>query len=65
MTNYTIERIRHAYTIAEFCTVYRIGRTSAYAEINAGRLRAVKVGQRTLILVEDAQKWAAALVACQ
>ena len=50
-----------AFSIAEFCRAYGIGRTTAYQEIAAGRLRAVKVGQRTLIASDAAEAWLAAL----
>lgn len=52
---------RAAYTVNEFCSTYRIGRTLFYAETAAGRLRTRKVGNRTLVLVRDADAWAAAL----
>ena len=35
---------RRAFSVTEFCLGYGIGRTIAYQEIAAGRLRAVKVG---------------------
>ena len=38
-----------------------IGRTKAYTEIAAGRLRAVKLGQRTLILAGDLKDYLAGL----
>jgi hypothetical protein len=50
-----------ALCIAEFCEIYSIGRTLVYEEIGAGRLPVRKLGRRTLILVEDAEKWAQAL----
>ena len=50
-----------AFSISEFCHLYVIGRTHAYEEIAAGRLRAVKVGRRTLIKSDDAEAWLAAL----
>ena len=50
-----------AFSIREFCSRYAIGRTMAYAEISSGRLRAVKVGRRTLITDADAQTWLATL----
>jgi excisionase family DNA binding protein len=34
-----------------------IGKTKAYEEIRAGRLRAVKCGKLTLILAEDYERW--------
>ena len=44
-------------TIPEFCAWARIGRTKAYEEIGAGKLRAVKIGRRTLIKAADADIW--------
>jgi excisionase family DNA binding protein len=52
---------RRAFPIREFCLRYGIGRTHAYQEIAAGRLRALKVGRRTLITYDDAETWLAAL----
>ena len=48
----------HAMTIKAFCNAFGIGRSLAYREIAAGRLPARKVGKRTVILVQDAEKWA-------
>jgi excisionase family DNA binding protein len=50
-----------AFAIREFCRRYSVGRTRAYQEIATGRLRAVKVGRRTLITYDDAEAWLAAL----
>jgi excisionase family DNA binding protein len=50
---------RRAFPISEFCRLYGIGRTKAYAEIAAGRLRALKVGRRTLIIYDAAEAWLA------
>jgi excisionase family DNA binding protein len=52
---------KRALSITEFRLSFGIGRTRVYAEIKAGRLRAVKVGNRTLILIEDAERWASSL----
>jgi excisionase family DNA binding protein len=41
------------YTIAEVCSAGNFGRTTAYAAIRAGSLRAVKVGRRTIVLAND------------
>jgi excisionase family DNA binding protein len=54
-------RTARAFAIKEFCRRYAIGRTTAYAEIAAGRLLAVKVGKRTLITYEAAEAWLASL----
>ena len=50
-----------AYSIPEFLAVVPIGRTKLYEELKAGRLRAVKVGKRTLILITEAERWLATL----
>jgi excisionase family DNA binding protein len=54
---------RRAFSISQFCLRYGIGRTNAYQEIAAGRLRAVKVGRRTLITRDAAETWLAELPA--
>jgi excisionase family DNA binding protein len=52
---------KHAYTIPEVVRITGTSRTTIYAEIGADRLRAVKLGRRTLILAEDLQRWLEAL----
>ncbi len=52
-----------ASTVTQFCADHGIGRTKFYDEINAGRLRAVSSGGRTLVLDEDAEAWRRALPA--
>lgn len=54
-----------AFTPLEFFETYRVKRTKFYAEIKAGRLRAVKSGGKTLILRADAARWAASLPALE
>ena len=46
-----------AMTVAEFTARYGIGVTKFYAEVKAGRLRAVKLGAKTLIRRADAREW--------
>lgn len=53
---------KFAFSINEFCESYGIGRTQAYEEINAGRLKIAKVGKRTLVPVIAAEAWLAAMV---
>lgn len=48
-------------TIADFCSAYRLSKTTAYRQINAGRIPIVKVGRATRIRVSDAEAWAANL----
>jgi excisionase family DNA binding protein len=52
---------KRALSISEFCGRYGIGRTTTYEEIQSGRLRAVKVGRRTLVTESDAESWLATL----
>ena len=50
-----------ALTLKDFCDAYRVCRETAYQQIRTGRLRAVKLGRKTLILRADADTWAASL----
>jgi excisionase family DNA binding protein len=52
---------QRAMSIAQFSDRYGPSRTKIYEEINAGRLRAVKCGNRTLITEDDAEAWLRAL----
>jgi len=44
-------------SIGEFSQRYGVGRTTTYEEIKSGRLRARKIGKRTIISVDDAEEW--------
>lgn len=48
---------RRVLSIAEFVELYGISRAKTYQLLNAGELRAVKVGRRTLIPVAAAEAW--------
>lgn len=52
-----------ALSIPEFCRAAGIGRSRAYEEIRAGRLRIVKCGRRTLIPADALHDWLKALQA--
>lgn len=52
-----------AYSIADFCALVGLGRTGAFREIRTGRLRAVKVGRRTLIPAAEVRAWLDRLMA--
>jgi hypothetical protein len=54
-----------AMSVHDFCDRYDIGRTKAYEEINAGRLKARKAGRRTIITADDAEEWLSRLPALQ
>jgi hypothetical protein len=49
--------VKPVYSIPEFCRDFGVGRSSAYVEIRAKRLRAFKVGASTRIAGEDALAW--------
>ncbi|MCA0341722.1 MAG: helix-turn-helix domain-containing protein [Proteobacteria bacterium] len=52
---------RGALKIEQFCHWASIGRSHAYNEAKAGRLRLTKVGKKTLVTVDDAKAWLAKL----
>jgi excisionase family DNA binding protein len=52
---------KKAFAVREFCDQYGICRDTFYSEVKCGRLRALKVGKRTLVLKSDAESWAASL----
>jgi excisionase family DNA binding protein len=54
-----------ALTIPEAAKLGGPKRDKAYKEIRAGRLRAVKRGRNTLILVEDLKRYLSALPAIE
>jgi excisionase family DNA binding protein len=41
-----------AYSIREVCSASSLGRTTVYSHIAAGRLRAIRIGGRTVIPTE-------------
>jgi excisionase family DNA binding protein len=53
----------HAFTIAEFSEAFKVGRTTAYEEIAAGRLATYKVGRRRYISAHAAAEWQSRLEA--
>ncbi len=52
---------RLAYSVGDLSEAAQIGRTKAFAEIASGRLRARKIGRRTIVLAEDLADYLAAL----
>jgi len=49
--------------VREFCARYGICRQTFYDEVKRGRIKAKKLGKKTVILRSDAEKWAASLPA--
>jgi len=47
--------------IDAFSRRFGVGRTKAYALINAGAIEAVKLDRRTLVVLASALRWAASL----
>jgi predicted DNA-binding transcriptional regulator AlpA len=52
---------RLALSVKQFCAAYGICRQTFYDEIKRGRLKAVKLGAKTMVLKADADSWAASL----
>lgn len=51
-------RARHrGMSIDDFGDSYEPGRTKTFEEIKTGRLRAKKIGRRTIITEDDAEAW--------
>jgi excisionase family DNA binding protein len=49
------------YTIAEACAVARIGRSTLYKHIRIGDLRAIKIGSRTCVSIDEFYRWLKAM----
>lgn len=46
-----------AYSLAEVLELQPLSRSAVYLEIQAGRLRKIKVGRRSIFLAEDVRAW--------
>ena len=53
----------HIFSVPAFAKAHAISRTQTYREIGSGRLKASKIGKRTVITAENAASWRAALPA--
>jgi excisionase family DNA binding protein len=51
------DTIKEALAVKEFCARYGICRETFYGEIRRGRLRALKLGKKTIVLKSDADAW--------
>ncbi|TWB62233.1 helix-turn-helix domain-containing protein [Nitrospirillum viridazoti] len=61
MEKQTVARV--VYSVEEFCTATNTSRSTFYREVNAGRLKPLKRGRRTMITAEEAARWLASLPA--
>jgi excisionase family DNA binding protein len=52
---------REAFAVSEFCERYGICRETFYQEVRRGRLRARKLGAKTVVLKTDADAWVATM----
>jgi excisionase family DNA binding protein len=52
---------REAFAVSEFCERFGICRETFYQEVRRGRLRAVKLGAKTIVLKSDADVWVATM----
>ena len=55
--NHHTEAALAAFTVEQFMAAFKVGRTSAYEEISAGRLKTYKVGRRRYISTRAAAEW--------
>jgi excisionase family DNA binding protein len=53
----TLDPSRLAYRIDDLAEALGVSRTKLYSEIAAGKLRAVKLGSRTLVTTRDANDY--------
>lgn len=60
-TSASLNSDRLAYPINDLAKSIGVGRSKLYAEIAAGRLRAVKVGSRTVVPADAVQAYLARL----
>jgi hypothetical protein len=65
-----MEKVPHevrqlSYSIAETVALTSLGRSTIFEEIRSNRLRARKVGRRTIVLAEDLANFLASLPASQ
>ena len=54
---------KRTLSVDAFCDLYSVGRTLAYNEMAAGRLRSFTIGRKRLIPAEAAETWLAGYAA--
>lgn len=52
-------------SLNQFCRDYHVSRATVYRKLAAGELKAVKVGTRTCVPVEEAERWFTSLTSFQ
>ena len=52
---------KQAYSVNEFLSSFAIGRTMFYREVNEGRLKINKIGNKTVVTASNAKAWLNAL----
>jgi hypothetical protein len=52
---------KRALSVRDFLHSYSIGQTKFYEEVRDGRLRVVKLGKKTLVDIDEAERWFASL----
>lgn len=57
MNTSALDETRRAYGIEEIATMYRLSRQKIYDEINAGRLKSMKVGKRRMCTLAHLEDW--------
>jgi len=58
MSNIGTEPAKLAFTVAEFLRAVGIGRTSFYELVKSGKIRVIKLGGRTLVPRDEAERLA-------
>jgi excisionase family DNA binding protein len=48
---------RKAFAVREFCARHGVCRQTFYEEVRRGRLRARKLGKKTIVTAEDEREW--------
>lgn len=54
---------KRAHTIREFSHIYNVSRSGVYVELARGSLKAIKLGSKTLITDDEAERWLKSLSA--
>lgn len=55
MENQTFQK--RVYSVSEFRHAFSVSNTSFYALVKAGQLKTIKIGRRTLVCRDEAERW--------